>query len=303
MKKLSVLFLAVILAFSLFGCNEKSDEKTDISLKYYADASEMIPALKQGVIKFGLLPEPALTKAMSMIENSEKLFDLQQLYGETSYPQAVLVAKSSLIEEYPELITSFISEMENNEEYLLKNTEKSVNALNSVLEEGAVASLSAANINQTVIENCNIRTEYAIDIKTKINNYLSGIKNISDNSALILNDTDFADVKALKGLTNTKAEKTEINFFAPDGAPALAVAKLVAENYQFGETVNYNIVSPKNLGVKVVQKTADIAILPVNLASKLINANGYKLLTVNTHGNLYIIGTENIDSLKDLEGK
>jgi ABC-type nitrate/sulfonate/bicarbonate transport system substrate-binding protein len=83
-----------------------------------------------------------------------------------------------------------------------------------------------------------------------------------------------------------------INFYAPDGAPALAVAQLMAENNQFGGTVNYNIVAANSINAQVSgnNPAADVCVLPVTAASKLLKSGQtYKMLGTVTHGNLYIV--------------
>ncbi|MBR2985523.1 MAG: ABC transporter substrate-binding protein [Clostridia bacterium] len=80
---------------------------------------------------------------------------------------------------------------------------------------------------------------------------------------------------------------------APDGAPALAISELMAKNMQFDNTFTYKIVSAddiKNHVVGNINTHADFALLPVNLASKLIGGGDeYKMIAVVTHGNLYFL--------------
>ncbi len=80
---------------------------------------------------------------------------------------------------------------------------------------------------------------------------------------------------------------------APDGAPALAISKLMAENYQFNNNFTYKIVGAsdiKNHVVGNVNKHADFALLPVNLASLLLGeGDEYKMIGVVTHGNLFFL--------------
>ena len=172
------------------------DTKADgkITLRYFADASEMIPALRTNVISFGLLPEPAMTKALSVVTNAAMLFDLQELWGATSYPQAVLLAKTSLIESDPEFINAFLQAMDDNVEWLPLNIETAVTAINSHLKEGIVGSLSASLITSDVITNCNIKVIKATEAKTSVINYLTAIKSVSDISAKIVTDNFFANI-------------------------------------------------------------------------------------------------------------
>ena len=85
-----------------------------------------------------------------------------------------------------------------------------------------------------------------------------------------------------------------IEVYVPDGAPALAIAQLVAEDMQFGKEVNYHVVDADSISSNVtygdMNKNADLCILPVNAASKLLgDGANYKMLGTVTHGNLYLV--------------
>ena len=95
---------------------------------------------------------------------------------------------------------------------------------------------------------------------------------------------------------------------APDGAPALAIAKFIVDNETFETelTFNYNVIKANTIPVVYRGAQADILIMPVNIASKFYNTDSntsdpYKMVSVITHGNFYIISTEKItvDDLKD----
>ena len=92
--------------------------------------------------------------------------------------------------------------------------------------------------------------------------------------------------------------------YMPDGAPALAMAKLIGDHAQFSRSVTYTVVSAADIGPSVVKEKADVAIMPVTAASKTIgNAEKYVMLGVVTHGNIYVMSSENISALSDLKGK
>ena len=85
-----------------------------------------------------------------------------------------------------------------------------------------------------------------------------------------------------------------ISVYMPDGAPALALAQLIAEDMQFGKEVKYSVVDADGITSTVsyddMSKNADLCVLPVNDASKLLgDGNNYKLLGTVTHGNLYMV--------------
>ncbi|MBR1983272.1 MAG: hypothetical protein IKA12_01125, partial [Clostridia bacterium] len=87
-----------------------------------------------------------------------------------------------------------------------------------------------------------------------------------------------------------------LKFYAPDGAPALAISKFIndGENFVDNVTMEYNVVSSNEIGGVMGQGLGDLIVMPINAASKLYNANAsdpYKMVSVITHGNLYIMSS------------
>ncbi len=104
-----------------------------------------------------------------------------------------------------------------------------------------------------------------------------------------------------------KDKDASLSFYAPDGAPALAVAKFIYDGENFGTdaTVEYNVVASSDIGGVMQQGTGDIIVMPINAASKLYKANAsdqYKMVSVITHGNLYLMSSEPLD-VNNLKGK
>ena len=97
----------------------------------------------------------------------------------------------------------------------------------------------------------------------------------------------------------------EITLMAPDGAPALAVASIFAEGTVGGWEVNSSIVAGADeISTNVANGTADVAIMPVNLAARIYNGGAkIKLVSVNVTGCLYMVGKNDLASLSDLVGK
>ena len=98
------------------------------------------------------------------------------------------------------------------------------------------------------------------------------------------------------------AEKKELSVYAPDGAPALAISKFISDKEDFGTGANmtYNVIAADTL--QTVVGTGDIIVMPINLATKIYKAKGYKMAGVVTHGNLYLMAKEDL-TLEDLKGK
>ncbi len=102
----------------------------------------------------------------------------------------------------------------------------------------------------------------------------------------------------------------EITVYMPDGAPALALAGLMAEDKE-DDGVTYNVVPATMIASKVTfedsAKNADLCVMPVTAASKLLGTGeNYVMLGAVTHGNLYLVAKEgeyNAQNLSSLVGK
>lgn len=97
----------------------------------------------------------------------------------------------------------------------------------------------------------------------------------------------------------------EINVAVPDGAPALAIAKLLDSSNFDGYKVNYEIVAgATDISAKITTGSADIVVAPTNIAAKLYS-NGAKIKVVasNIFGLVYLVGTEEITSISALRGQ
>ena len=98
------------------------------------------------------------------------------------------------------------------------------------------------------------------------------------------------------------------NVVAPDGAPALAIAKFISddENFDTDATFNYSVVSSTAINNAIVGDGAEFVVMPINAATKLYTNNGkedYVMAAVLTHGNFYVMSKANIVSVNDLIGR
>ena len=96
------------------------------------------------------------------------------------------------------------------------------------------------------------------------------------------------------GLSGCKNEKTDWQVYMPDGAPALALALPMSQDAE-DDGVEYHVVSSTTITTFVTgnSPTADVCVLPVNLAAKLLgNGDAYQMLGIATHGNLYFLSEE-----------
>lgn len=95
-------------------------------------------------------------------------------------------------------------------------------------------------------------------------------------------------------------ETVEADIYAPDGAPALALAQLMSEEMQFGGKVTYNVVAADTIQTYVSGSNpqADLCILPVNAAAMLLGTGvTYQMLGAVTHGNLYVLSAKHTEEI------
>lgn len=104
----------------------------------------------------------------------------------------------------------------------------------------------------------------------------------------------------------------KLTFAAPEGTPALAIARLITDNKSIsGKNVNYKIVNPSNIAKEMQAGLSDLVIMPVNAGATLINKGAdYKLVSVAVDGSLYLVGKNKPETtaattltIDDIKGK
>lgn len=112
-------------------------------------------------------------------------------------------------------------------------------------------------------------------------------------------------------LGSCSKKTADLTVYMPDGAPALALAGLLHEDAE-DDGVEYRVVKSDLISAQVTYKdetkNADLCVLPVTAASKLVGTGDkYTMLGVVTHGNLYLIAKDGAEytseNLSDLIGK
>lgn len=103
-------------------------------------------------------------------------------------------------------------------------------------------------------------------------------------------------------------EETTVRVAALRGPTGVGMVKMLEDKPSLGKkvTVEYQVVeTPDIMNARILSKEVDIAALPTNVAANLYNkGSGYKLLAVNTWGNLYVISNDvDISSWTDFKGK
>ena len=159
-------------------------DSAKVNLVGLADGTAVTP---HADCDYFVVPEPAATTKINATQGKLSLAgSLQTLYGDgNGYPQAVLVAKKSVIANYSDTINSLISSFADNYNWLVSNdtsAETIVNAIVSALPDGTAPTFTANNLNKTVIANCGIGFINATNSKASVLAYLNKINGITANS-------------------------------------------------------------------------------------------------------------------------
>lgn len=165
------LTLKHILDFYGVAYQEDAGENPEyINLKYVDDGSVLIPLLKNGTAKYGVLGEPAVTKSKAAAGTSV-LFDIQSLWTAVTgqdLPQAGVIAKGSVLHpDNAEFINWLVAKLAENDTWLLNNPTEATAAL--VAADSTV--MKANSLTSAVIDAANIRTVTAANAKATVNAY------------------------------------------------------------------------------------------------------------------------------------
>ena len=100
-------------------------------------------------------------------------------------------------------------------------------------------------------------------------------------------------------------EEINATLISPDGLPSIAISKLISDNNKIDNiTLNCSIQKTTDLLLSELMKgEADLAIVPSNLALQAYKKElGYKVVGTIGWGSLYLVSTEDISDLSELEG-
>lgn len=97
-------------------------------------------------------------------------------------------------------------------------------------------------------------------------------------------------------------KKAEIKYtvMTPDGAPSMAIAKMMKDNATFGRTPTYSIIGSTAVASSFTNGDADFIIAPTNAGIMLSNRlKTYKMVAVTSWGNLYVVGSSTQKTLTE----
>ncbi len=312
MKRVLSLILALISTFTILGltaCDEETPVQK-VNVKYMAPNAVMT-ALQQGEIDAGVLPEPAASRLIRM--SSDKTWtrlSLQEAYNsqDKAFPQAVIMVKSGLLSALSGIVNSIKTSIDGAKIWAIDNPTQALEVINANFVNGSTT-LTVPDLNTQTINNCGIYWQDATDAKSEVTKYINEVKSVSgkfEASARVVDDEFFYD-----GTSYGAFNKDTIKICVPDGAPALAFAwhmykSQTMDVFGCNRKVDFDVVSAGEVDAIMVNNTADIIILPLNTATLYYDSDSsdpYKMVSVLTHGNLYIMSSQPINSVKDLLNK
>lgn len=311
MKKVLSIILALLSVFMIMGltaCGEDDRVSSNVYVKY-TTPDKLIPQLKQGTLSYGVLPEPAASRLERMTSGKQwTRISMQEAYNSStkSFPQAVLMVKSGLLSAVNNIVENIKKNFDGAKVWAINNPQATIDAINANFENGLTTSLTVQDLTPQIVSNCGIYWQDANNAKTEVKKYINDILSVADSMetpAISVTDEFFYD-KTEQGVFN----ENTIDVYMPDGAPAIAFASYMANNQTFDSklAVKYHVCQEKDIDSKMVTGEADIIVMPLNSATLYYNANTddvYKMVSVLTHGNLYIMCATPVSSISQLKDK
>ena len=155
---------------------QATDVESDdyIALKYVASGSELIQFFKTNKAQYGILGEPAVTKANANA-GTTTLFSIQDLWNSVTntsggFPQASVFVNNSICDgTHDAFINWFLGKLEESATWVQTN---GVEAGTALSEAGSTA---LNGLNNSIIEKCNIQIVRANNAKASVNTYLSAL--------------------------------------------------------------------------------------------------------------------------------
>ncbi len=137
----------------------------------------------QGVNVF-VMAEPAVTALKN--GGFSTVGNVQTMYGENGYTQAVLVAKKSLLEDNTKWVEDFLEKVENSAVWATSQSgETLVNAVQSHMEDStATTSLTAATLSGEVVIRSGVRFEATSVCKAKTEGFLQIAKSVENKTVI-----------------------------------------------------------------------------------------------------------------------
>lgn len=143
-----------------------------VAIRYCQDASEVIALIKTDKADYGVVGEPAATKAVTAIGGCVAL-DMQEawngLVGENSFTQAGVVVNKDVYDDNG-LIEALSEKLTSNLSFIYQDAE---NVSDTLSKHGSTLKVA---FNDGVLNRCNLKNIKASLLKTQLNAYFEAVK-------------------------------------------------------------------------------------------------------------------------------
>ncbi len=151
----------------------------DVTVEYKSEGAEVIAALTADPEGIGLLPQPAVTSAVSKLEGYSVVLDLTEEWGkvsETDLLTGVTVVRTDFLNEHPDAVDTFLAEHAESVAYV----DADLAAVAQLTEDYGI--MEKATIAEKAIPACNVTYIAGADMKAMVSAYLEALYELEPSS-------------------------------------------------------------------------------------------------------------------------
>ena len=150
------------------------DPDTGVTIDWKSEHSECVAALASGAATIAMLPQPFVTTAQAQSESLRVALDLTEewdaLQADSETPSTlvtgVVVARTTFVEEHPEVVSAFLDHYQELVDYVNSNVEEAAQLVGQY-------EIVTAEVAQKALPECNIVFIEGAEMKEKLSGYLS----------------------------------------------------------------------------------------------------------------------------------
>ena len=150
------------------------DPETDVTIEWKSEHSECVASLAATENAIAMLPQPFVTTAQAQSESLRVALDLTEewdaLQADSETPSTlvtgVVVARTTFVEEHPEVVSAFLDHYQESVDYVNSNVEEAAQLVGQY-------EIVTAEVAQKALPECNIVFIEGAEMKEKLSGYLS----------------------------------------------------------------------------------------------------------------------------------
>ena len=146
------------------------DPSADVTIEWKSEQAECLSALMAEENAIAMLPQPFVTTAQAQSENLRVALDLTEEWDALDNGSALLtgvvVARTTFVEEHPEVVSAFLDHYQESVDYVNSNVEEAAQLVGQY-------EIVTAEVAQKALPECNIVFIEGAEMKEKLSGYLS----------------------------------------------------------------------------------------------------------------------------------